>query len=274
MPSYRELRRVVSACLAVLLLTGMVIAGAALAAVWPENSGERIIRVGNLTVDASHADQGYIMARAKAYSKKLKVRISQGDETYTYDLNNKGEYEVFPLQMGSGSYRITLYQNVSSNRYSKESEGSFSVSLSEEYAAFLCPNQYVNYTQDSPAVKMSMELCANLTTDAQKVEAVQDFMTHGFAYDYVRAITGPGAYLGDIDGCFEKRMGLCQDFAAVAACMLRAQGIPTQLVIGYADDNYHAWNNVLIDGEYQRLDVTAVLSGFSKNVVYTAERYY
>ena len=32
--------------------------------------------------------------------------------------------------------------------------------------------------------------------------------------------------------------------------------------------------NVLIDGEYRRLDITAVLSGFSKDVVYTAERYY
>ena len=123
-------------------------------------------------------------------------------------------------------------------------------------------------------MRASEELCANLTTDEEKLEAVRDFMTRGFVYDYVRALTGPGSYLGDVDGCFETRMGLCQDLAAVAACMLRVQGVPTQLVIGYADNNYHAWNNVCIDGEYRRLDVTAVLSGFSKDVVYTAERYY
>lgn len=274
MPAYRKPRRMIAACLAAFLLTGMTVTLALFAAVWPEASGDRVLQKGGLTVDASHADQGYILARAKSGSKKLKLRVSRGEETYTYDLNGEGEYEVFPLQMGSGRYLIDLYKNVKSNRYSKESEISLQVTLEREEAAFLCPSQYVRYTQDSPAVQASMELCASLTTDAQKLEAVQTFMTRGFAYDYVRALTGPGSYLGDVDGCFEKRMGLCQDFAAVAACMLRVQGIPTQLVIGYADENYHAWNNVLIDGEYRRLDITAVLSGFSKDVVYTAERYY
>ena len=161
-----------------------------------------------------------------------------------------------------------------SNRYSKDSEISLNVALEREDAAFLCPSQYVNYTPDSPAVLASMELCANLSSDEEKVRAVQDFMSRGFAYDYVRALTGPESYLGDVDGCFAKRMGLCQDFAAVAACMLRVQGIPTQLVIGYVDDGYHAWNNVLIDGEYRRLDITAVLKGLSRDAVYTAERIY
>lgn len=273
MPANRGKRRIVAACLAALLLTGMTAAFALLAAVWPQ-TGERILQKGSLTVDASHAEEGYILARASVGSKKLKLRVTHGDETYTYDLNGEGEYEVFPLQLGSGSYAVSLYKNVKSNRYSKEGEVSLKVSLNREDAAFLCPSQYVNYTPDSPAVQASAELCENLTTDEEKLSAIREFMTRGFAYDYVRALTGPGSYLGDVDGCFETRLGLCQDFAAVAACMLRVQGIPTQLVIGYADENYHAWNNVLIDGEYRRLDITAVLSGFSSNVVYTAERYY
>ena len=69
-------------------------------------------------------------------------------------------------------------------------------------------------------------------------------------------------------------MGLWQDFAAVAACMLRVQGLPTQLVIGYADDTYHAWNIVQINGEYRRLDITADLKGLSRDAEYTAERIY
>ena len=69
-------------------------------------------------------------------------------------------------------------------------------------------------------------------------------------------------------------MGICQDLTALAACMLRVQGIPAKLVIGYADRSYHAWNNVLIDGEYVMLDVTADLKGISGNVVYTVERCY
>ena len=273
MPAYRRARMLLSVCLAALLLTGVAVALALLGG-WPEASGDKVLKKGSMTMDASHAEQGYIMVRAKAGTKKLKLRISKGKETYTYDLNGQEEYEVFPLQLGSGRYSVSLYKNVKSNRYSKDSEITLNVTLEREDAAFLCPSQYVSYTPDSPAVQASLELCANLSSDEEKVKAVQDFMSRGFAYDYVRALTGPESYLGDVDGCFAKRMGLCQDFAAVAACMLRVQGIPTQLVIGYVDDGYHAWNNVLIDGEYRRLDITAVLKGLSRDAVYTAERIY
>lgn len=272
MPAYRGVRRIAAACLAILLLLEVTAALALLAAVWPE-SGDRILEKGSLRVDASHAAQGYILASAKS-GEKLKLRISLGDMTYTYDLNGEGASEVFPLQMGSGRYVVSLYKNVKANRYSKDAEMSLDVQLDREEAAFLCPSQYVNYTPDSPAVQKSEELCAGLTSDAEKLEAVREFMSKSFVYDYVRALTGPGQYLGDIDGCYETRMGLCQDLAAVAACMLRVQGIPTQLVIGQADNMYHAWNSVLIDGEYRHLDITAALGGFSKDVVYTAERRY
>lgn len=273
MPAHRRVWRLVAVCLAALLLIYFS-AVALMGLIWPEASGEKVISRGSLTVDASHMAQGYIMAKAGTGTKKLKLRIIKDDEIYTYDLNNKGEYEVFPLQMGSGKYTVSLYKNVKSNQYSKDSEVVLNVTLDDENAAFLIPSQYVNYSPDSPAVQASMELCADLTTDLQKMQAVEEYMIHGFAFDYVRSLTKPEAYLGDVDGCFENRLGLCQDLAAVTACMLRAQGIPTQLVIGYVDNYYHAWNNVLIDGEYRRLDITAVLSGQSKNMVYTAERCY
>ena len=274
MPAYRGVKKLLAVCLAALLLTFVAAGLALLGGVWPEASGDKVLKKGNITVDASHAEQGYIMVRGKEGSQKLKLRITKGGDTYTYDLNSRGEYEVFPLQLGSGRYTVTLYKNVKSNRYSKDGEVTVNAKLEREDAAFLCPSQYVNYTQDSAAVRMSMELCANLSTSEEKVRAVQEFMSKGFAYDYVRALTGSESYLGDVDGCLEKRMGLCQDFAAVAACMLRVQGIPTQLVIGYADDTYHAWNIVQINGEYRRLDITAELKGLSRDAEYTAERIY
>lgn len=273
MGTYRRARRVGVACLAVFLAMGIAAACALLSAVWPEASGDKRLKKGSLIVDASHAAQGYIEARASS-KKKLKLRITKGDTTYTYDLNGDGEFEVFPLQMGSGDYVCALYQNVKGNKYSKDGQVTVNARLDEESAAFLCPNQYVNYTPESAAVAASEEICAGLTTDREKVEAIRAYMARSFTYDYVRALTSPPSYLGDVEGCFKTHSGLCQDLAVVAACMLRVQGIPTQLVIGYAGKVYHAWNNVLIDGEYQRLDITAELSGMAKNTVYTAERYY
>ena len=43
----------------------------------------------------------------------------------TYDLNTSGDYEVFPLQLGDGSYTVELFENVSGKKYS--AEGSFLV---------------------------------------------------------------------------------------------------------------------------------------------------
>jgi len=267
MHAFRK-KRWLAACLLLACLAAVAAAG-----VWPEQGGDQRAKDG-MTVDVSHAADGYIMVRAEPTGARLKLRVSHEEAVYTYDLNGEGAFEVFPLQLGSGSYTCALYENVGGNRYGKASELSFSAELTDENAPFVCPSQYVNYGPDSPAAAKSMELCAGLESDADKLEAVRAFITGGFAYDYVRALTISENYLGDIDGCFESRMGLCQDLAALTACMLRVQGIPTQLVIGYAGNTYHAWNSVLIDGEYRRVDVTAELGGISRNAEYTAERVY
>lgn len=58
------------------------------------------------------------------------------------------------------------------------------------------------------------------------------------------------------------------------ACMLRVQGIPTRLMIGYAGKMYHAWNTVIINGEEVLYDPTLELSAIDRGLTYTVERYY
>ena len=237
------------------------------------NQSENVLSVGSLTIDISHANDGYIVTKAEIIDSKLKIRVTKDNVTYTYDHNITGDTEVLPLQMGSGEYVVTLYKNVVGNRYTKLSEIRVNAEMADANSAFLCPSQYVNYTEDSEAVKKSMELCQGLTTDMEKVEAIRKYLKKSLVYDYVRAITISKSYLGDIDGCFETRMGLCLDIAALTACMLRVQGIPTQLVIGYVGDKYHAWNQALVDGEYILIDVTAEMSVVTGSE-YITERVY
>ena len=56
--------------------------------------------------------------------------------------------------------------------------------------------------------------------------------------------------------------------------MLRSQGVPAKFVIGYADDTYHAWTVVLLEGGETLYDPTADVSGTGAGAVYTAERVY
>ena len=172
-------------------------------AVWPER-GKSSKSNGKLVLDVTHMEDGYVMAGVKKQSKKrLKLRITKGKETLTYDLNNKGEMEVFPLQMGSGKYSVSLFENVSGKKYSQAGKISISPKLTSEDAAFLAPNQYVNYTRLSAAVAKSDELCAG-KSGQDAAQAVVNFMKSSFMYDYIRAatVTAPPMACWSCPGCW------------------------------------------------------------------------
>jgi len=66
-------------------------------------------------------------------------------------------------------------------------------------------------------------------------------------------------YLPDIEKTYLEETGICYDYAALFAAMLRSIGIPTKLVKGYSKENpevYHAWNEVLINGTWIVVDTT------------------
>jgi transglutaminase-like putative cysteine protease len=44
-------------------------------------------------------------------------------------------------------------------------------------------------------------------------------------------------------------MGICLDIAAMTTGMLRAVATPANLIIGWADDKYHAWVEARIEGQ-------------------------
>lgn len=241
---------------------------------WPMEPGSQIQTSGKLRADLSNAKDGYFMAALTAPSNhKMKMRVQKGETTLTYDLNQKGDYEVFPLQLGSGHYDILLYENVSGKKYSQAGYLGLDVTLTREDAAFYYPNQYVDYDLLSKAVAKADELCAGKSS-LEIYEILCDFMKTSFVYDYVKAATVKAGQLPDIDGSYDKKMGVCQDLSAIFCCMLRTQGIPARLIIGYADKQYHAWTVTEINGKEYFFDPTAALNAISSVKDYSVERYY
>lgn len=243
-------------------------------ALWPEGSKSGQKTSEKLKVDATNISQGYFMAAVTSKTKhRLKLRVEMGDTTLTYDLNSDGDFEVFPLQLGSGKYSVSLWENVSGKKYSSAGKINLKVELTDENAAFLYPNQYLNYTQLSDAVAAAEKLCAG-KSQKDSYKLIRKYIIENFAYDFVKAVTVKAGTLPDIDGTYKKRMGVCQDLSAVMICMLRTQGIPAKLMIGYADKNYHAWTVAIIEGKEVFFDPTAALNAISAPVTYSVERYY
>ena len=242
--------------------------------IWPKN-GNNTRSVPHLNVDYTNSNLGYIRVWSDISNKKLKVQIEKNAKIYNYDLNQKGEPEIFPLQMGSGRYKVTLCQHKIGKIYTKLGEIRIDVTLTNDFCTFLCPSQYVNYKPTSKCVLKAAEICDGAQTEREKVSRIKSFMSKGFVYDYVRAISQTAPYLCDADACINSRIGLCLDFAVLFAAMARSQGVPTKVVIGYLGSTYHAWNSVYVDNKWLRLDMTPIIQRIPvKNKTYKIERVY
>ena len=175
--------------------------------------------------------------------------------------------------MGTGYYEIHLYENVSGKKYAMAGSVGLYVTMENQEAAFLVPSQYINYTKASEAVAMADELCAG-KGEKEAFDAVCKFMKTSFVYDFIKAVTIKPSMLPDIDGSYAKRMGICQDLSAITCAMLRTQGIPARMIIGYADSRYHAWTVSKINGKDIFFDPTAAIAAISSVKEYSMERYY
>lgn len=202
------------------------------------------------SVDASNLAEGYIMVKyTGGKSVRIKVQITKsGGVTYTYDLNNAGRTETFPLTEGDGTYTVKVFENTSGTKYAQAFSTSLTMTLRNNFLPFLYPNQYVNYTMDSQTVAIGAQLCTAPTDDLGKVTAVFNWVVDNFTYDYEKAATVQSGYLPVVDTVLAARKGICFDYAAVMTAILRSQNIPCKLVVGYAGDIYHAWINVYVEG--------------------------
>ena len=200
------------------------------------------------SIDYSNASEGYIMAKYSGANQKIKLRITGTDGiVYTYDLH-PGIYETFPLSSGNGTYEITIYENISGKNYATCLYSQIDVTLDDEFSPFLYPNQFVNFTSDSKTVAKGMELAEGATDELTVVTRVYDYIISSIEYDYAKASQPPTGYISDVDSILDSGKGICLDYAAVMTAMLRSQGIPTRLEVGYANDAYHAWISIHIDG--------------------------
>lgn len=207
-------------------------------------SGVLVKKTNKAIIDYSNTGDGYVMVNFTASTtKRLKVQVKGPATTYTYNLN-QGEWAVFPLSDGNGTYTVKVFENTTDNKYSAVASVDVNVTLKDEFAPFTRPNQYVNYTAESKIVAKAAELTAGLTTNLEKVAAIYDYVIKNMTYDKEKAATVTAGYLPVLDTVLETKKGICFDYAALMTGMLRSQGIPCKLVIGYAGTVYHAWISV------------------------------
>ena len=247
----------------------------------PNLDGKQVVENENAAVDLSYTSYGFIKVHSKdsASSSRLKVIVSLGGGKYTYDLRHDGGSESYPLQMGNGTYTIGVYRNISGNSYAQILSASAPVSLRSSTVPFLVPSQMVNYISGGRAASLARQQVSGKRNNYARISAVLSYVAEHIRYDKGKAASVRSGYVPDIDAVLSSGSGICFDYAAVSAAMLRSVGYPTKQVTGYVGNGRtdHAWNEVYLPGEgwlkvmavtlrtadWSRVDVTFVSSSTS-----------
>lgn len=221
-------------------------------------------------IDVSCVNQGYVAVSATD-DARLKFQVECGGTKYNYDLPDDGTPASFPLQMGDGTYSFRVLENTSGTKYAAIYETSASVTLDDEFQPYIRPSKMVNYTADSACVAKAAELAQMAGDDAGVAAQVFAYVTQNITYDSAKAASVEDGYLPDPDATLAAGTGICYDYAALTAAMLRSQGIPAKLITGCVEPGeiYHAWNMIWLENtgwitvgfeapahSWQRIDTT------------------
>lgn len=210
-------------------------------------SGEQVKENGNCVIDYSNVGDGYVMVKfKKAMGPTLKCVVTTGNQAlndgYKYTLS-QNQFQVIPLTEGNANYHIYMLYEVG-GRYATELTLEMNVTITDQFGPYLRPNQFVNYNKNTKVVKKAASITKKCKTDLAKVKKVYNYVIKNFKYDKKLASSVQPGYVPNLNKIYSKKKGICFDYAAVMTAMLRSQGVPTKLVVGYTGNAYHAWINV------------------------------
>lgn len=205
----------------------------------------------------------YVIKNDDIESLTLQIKGQQ----HWFDLLKK--VEVLPL-LGSGMYEVNLLNHIKDNEYIIVDIGdAYIEGYNKNYSQYLSSSQPVYWGEYE--TNLSNQITSGSETDEEKAIAIYEFITKNMEYDYAfYSLKNQFQPYPDNRITAENKIGVCYDFASLYAGLLRSQGIPTKLIKGnkYRDEEYHAWNEVLIDGEWKGVDTTLDL-GKDKSEIWT-----
>ena len=212
----------------------------------PEAPGTDTLGASPLMLDVSNISQGYFVAQSDSEDLITSLQVTAPTGVlYSYFID-PGENAVIPFTEGDGNYTVIGYQQIQDDQYAALYSETVTVELENEFLPFLYPNQYVNFTPDSEASQLALSMVSEDSTDVDMLKQIYNYVVQNLTYDYAKAETVETGYLPDVDETLATKTGICFDYAALTAAMLRSCDIPCKLQIGYTGDIKHAWIDVYI----------------------------
>lgn len=201
-------------------------------------------------IDYSNTASGYVMVKYAGPHSNVRAQVTTpGGSKPLYPIFSR-DWEALPLTNGNGTYSINLLANDGGTSYTVVGKLDINVALSYSTVAFYRPNIFCNYGGGTSCVSYAAELTRGCDTEMAKIEAIYNYVVSNFRYDYGKASSvASSAYVPNLNSVWSSKSGICFDYASTMAAMLRTQGLPTKVCVGYVNGStYHAWISVYVSG--------------------------
>lgn len=186
-------------------------------------------------------DEGRVAQIVRILPDRLSVFKRNGNESYYFDaLRYAADYP--DLFAAFGNNKAALW-----NHYK-------TYGIAEGRTAY-------GITDRVNAELLIFDVAASITdegmSDTEKVRVVHDWIVNNTVYDYQNYLddTIPDVSY-EIEGVMLRGVAVCSGYAQAFDCFMYVLGIECEYVSGVANGGGHAWNRVMIDGNWLYVDCT------------------
>lgn len=211
----------------------------------------------SVNVDTSNVSSGVVTIEYdKSFTKAVKAIVKKDGVQYTYNITEK--LTDVPLQMGDGSYTVSIHENVSGTTYNTVKTSTVTAKNLSDEKVYTNSIQIVDYKGNKEIIDEISKLLAGITITEDEIKTIYDYVVTNYSYDKTKASTVASGYIPSLDEFVDAKKGICYDYSSLFAAVLRSNGIPTKLIMGYSNtaSTYHAWSQVLLDGKWVTIDTT------------------
>jgi transglutaminase-like putative cysteine protease len=167
---------------------------------------------------------------------------------YNSDSPTEGDYVRYQY----GGYTLSCQQSDSGNEY--------------DYQLIIIPIYYSTVEEELEVDAKVEEILEGLNlgkkaSEREKVQAVYDYICSNVNYDHVHENNSHYHKDSTAYAALVKEYASCQGYAVAVFRLLKELGVECRVVVGtgtnnQGEDEFHAWNEVMVDGEYYNIDAT------------------
>lgn len=184
-------------------------------------------------------------------------------EQQIYKLTGPRFSKRISLRNGLGTYKIQIFTTSSIDRYKGEynyASERLVQNTDSRNARYLLPTEMVQSEDPNIALLVS-EITRDARNDSEAFRSIHQWIVTNIKYDY--ASYNDGTWVNNpFDALYvlNKKLTVCSGYSNLLAAMARAYGIQAKVINGKVliDNSWgeHAWNEVLIEGEWKIVDST------------------